>query len=87
MMAISCMTHVVISHDMDSILKLIFSNSNMAYPKKMAVRDYFVIFLRSAITTCNQKTMAIDRIVTCIFGDHGRIARITRIAAGSSEIK
>ena len=53
-------------------------------PKKMAIRDYFVIFLRSAITKCNQKTMAIDRIVTCIFEDRGRIARI---AAGSSEIK
>ena len=64
--------------------KICLSNTIRAYQKKKAIRDYFVIFLRSAITTCIQKTMAIDCIVTCIFGDRGRIARI---AAGSSEIK
>ena len=52
----------------------------------MAIRDYFVIFLRSTITTCNQKTMAIDRIVTCIFGDRGRIARIAGGSRGSQQV-
>ena len=56
----------------------------------MAIRDYFVIYLRSAITKLNQNTMAIDRNKSCITiiatgsrqyrDDRGRI---TTIAAGS----
>ena len=42
----------------------------MAYQKTMAIRDYLGILLRSEITKCIKKTMAIDRIVTCIFYDH-----------------
>ena len=44
-----------------------------AYQKKMAIRDYLAIFLRSGITQSIQKTMAIDRKKSCI----------TIIAAGS----
>ena len=63
-------------------------------PKKMAIRDYLAIFLRSGITKSIQKTMAIDRKKVCITiiaagsrqdrEDRGSIARI---AAGSSEMK
>ena len=56
-----------------------------AYQKEMAIRDYFVIFLRSGITKSIQKTMAIDRIVTCIFEDRGRIARIAVGSRGSRQ--
>ena len=68
-------------------------NTYRAYQKKMAIRDYLAIFLRSETTRPIQKTMAIDRMQTCITiiatgsrgsrQDHGRIARI---AAGSSEM-
>ena len=60
----------------------------------MAIRDYFVIYLRSAITKLNQKTMAIDRNKSCITiiaagsrEDRDDRVRIARITAGSSEIK
>ena len=46
-----------------------------AYQKTMAIRDYFVIYLRSAITKLNQKTMAIDR----------NKSSITIIATGSRQ--
>ena len=49
--------------------KLFSYHINMAYLKTLAIRDYFVLLLGSAITKCNQKTMAIVRIVTCIFDD------------------
>ena len=45
----------------DPMFALIPQNTNMAYPKKMAIRDYLAIFLRSKITRSIQKTMAIDR--------------------------
>ena len=60
-----------------------------AYQKKMAIRDYLAIFLRSGITRSIQKKMAIDRKKSCITiiaagsrgsrqdrEDRGRIARI-----------
>ena len=50
--------------------------SNRAYQKTMAIRNYLAILLRSAIPKCIKKTMAIDRIETCIFYDRGRIATI-----------
>ena len=43
--------------------------------KKKAIRDYLAIFLRSDITKCIKYTMVIDRIVTCIFYDRGRISQ------------
>ena len=64
----------------------------MAYQKKMAIRDYLAIFLRSKITRSIQKTMAIDRKQTCITiiatgsrGSRQDRGRIARIAGGSSK--
>ena len=51
----------------------------------MAIRDYFVIFLRSAIIKGNQKKIAIDRIIIYIFEDRGRIARIAAGSRGSQQ--
>ena len=60
----------------------------------MAIRNYFVIFLRSTITKLNKKALAIDRNKSCIRiiaagsrqdrDDRGRIATI---AAGCSAMK
>ena len=60
----------------------------------MAIRNYFIIYLRSTITKLNQKTMAIDRnksfitiIATGSRQDREDRGRIARIAAGCSEMK
>ena len=67
--------------------------TNRAYQKKMAIRDYLAIFLRSGITMSIQKTMAIDRKKACITiiatgsrGSRQDRGRIARIAAGCSEM-
>ena len=84
-----------LSDDMiESIIFLSSMEIYRAYQKTMAIRNYFVIFLRSAITKLNKKTMAIDRNKSCITiiaagsrqdrDDRGRIATI---AAGGSEMK
>ena len=43
------------------IFKKILLKINMAYQKTMAIRDYLAFSLRSVITECIKKTMAIDR--------------------------
>ena len=69
-------------------------NTYRAYQKKMAIRDYLAIFLRSDFTKSIQKTMAIDRKKACITiiatgsrGSRQDRDRIARIAAGCSEMK
>ena len=64
----------------------VFKKIGRAYQKTMAIRDYFVIYLRSAITKLNKKKMVIDRNKSCITiiatgsrqdrDDRGRIATI-----------
>ena len=39
-------------------------HTHMAYQKTLAIRDYLAFTLRSAITECIHKTMAIDRKTT-----------------------
>ena len=75
------------------IRKCLKKYTNRAYQKKMAIRDYLAIFLRSETTRPIQKTMAIDRKQTCITiiatgsrGSRQDRGRIARIAAGSSEM-
>ena len=58
-------------------------NVNMIYniltgpiKKKMAIRDYFAIFLRSVIIKGNQKTTAIDCIVIYFFEDREDRSRV-----------
>ena len=42
------------------------AHTSRAYQRKMAIRDYLAIFLRSETTRPIQKTMAIDRKKACI---------------------
>ena len=63
----------------------------MAYQKTMAIRDYLAFSLRSVITECIKKTMAIDCKKAMIAAgsrqDRDDRGTITTIAAGCSEMK
>ena len=58
----------------------------IAYQKTMAIRDYLAILLRSSITKCFKKTMAIDRKKTCIYDYRGRIATKVNLECLNSHI-